>query len=262
MNPANAIEVEHLTKEFRVYHRAYGTLKAQTVHVLQRLMHRDIAASFSLRRALNDVSFDVPKGQAVALIGHNGSGKSTLLSILTRIYLPSQGEIRMRGRVSSLLELGVGFNPELTGIENVFFSGALRGLADSEIAQRYPSIVEFAELDDETMDLPTRMYSSGMSARLAFAVAINIDSEILLIDEALAVGDINFQEKCLAKLQEYKAEGRTIFLVTHDHNFVERFADRAIWLDHGNKHMDGTATEIVPKFRDFMLRPAAAATPS
>ena len=239
-----AIAVEGVTKEFRVYERSFATLKGQTMHVLQRLFHSERRAEFITRRALDHVSFSVPAGQTIALLGHNGSGKSTLLSIISRIYLPTEGEVRIRGRVASLLELGVGFSQELTGSENVFFSCTIRGMSKDAIKKRYESIQAFAELDDSTLALPMRMYSSGMEARLAFAVAIHIDADILLIDEGLAVGDARFQEKCLNKLTQFKAKGKTIFLVTHNTEFVKLHADRAIWLDHGRVVMDGSGLEV------------------
>ena len=251
-DPNNAIEVDNLIKDFRVYHRKFATLKSQVVYGARQLLQRDIAAAFSLKRALDDVTFAVPRGQSVALLGHNGSGKSTLLSILSRVYLPTSGELRYQGGLASLLELGVGFNPELTGIENVFFSSIVRGLSPEQVAQRYKSIVEFSELDESVLDLPTRMYSSGMEARLAFSVATHLDADIFLIDEGLAVGDMAFQEKCFARLRQYRDAGKTIMLVTHGIDAVRAYADRAIWLDHGSIQMDGPAGEVADAYELHM----------
>jgi lipopolysaccharide transport system ATP-binding protein len=252
LDPNNAIEVDGLVKDFRVYHRAFANLKSQVVYGVKQLVQRDVAAAFSLRRALDNLTFDIPHGQGVALLGHNGSGKSTLLAILSRVYLPTAGEVRYQGSIASLLELGVGFNPELTGIENVFFSGVVRGLTQQQVADRYQSIVDFSELPANVLDLPTRMYSSGMEARLAFSVATHIDADIFLIDEALAVGDMAFQAKCLARMREFRDAGKTIILVQHNLANVQTFADRAIWLDHGEIRMDGEAKEVATAYEKHM----------
>jgi ABC-type polysaccharide/polyol phosphate transport system ATPase subunit len=251
-DPNNAIEVEGLVKDFRVYHRAFATLKSQVVHGVKQLFQRDVGAASSLRRALNGISFEIPQGQGVALLGKNGSGKSTLLAILSRVYLPTAGEIRYQGKIASLLELGVGFNPELTGIENVFFSGIVRGLSEQQVAERYQSIVDFSELPPSVLDLPSRMYSSGMEARLAFSVATHIDSDIFLIDEALAVGDIAFQAKCLNRMREFRDAGKTIILVQHGITNIQAFADRAIWLEQGEIRMDGDAQEVANAYEKHM----------
>ena len=253
LDPNNAIEIEGLVKDFRVYHRAFGNLKAQMVQGIKKVLQRDVAAAYSLRRALNQININIPAGQGVVLLGQNGSGKSTLLSILARIYLPTEGEVRYQGQIAALLELGVGFNQELTGIENVVFSGVVRGLTHQQVAERYQSIIEFSELPHNVLDLPARMYSTGMQARLAFSIATHCDADIFLIDEGLAVGDMAFQAKCLARMQKFREDGKTIVLVQHALNYVERFADRCIWLDKGEIRMDGDAKEVSDAYELHML---------
>ncbi|MDQ2800042.1 MAG: ATP-binding cassette domain-containing protein, partial [Armatimonadota bacterium] len=183
------------------------------------------------------------------LIGRNGSGKSTLLSILSRVYLPTSGEARLRGRLVSLLELGAGFHSELTGAQNVFFNGALLGLTERDVAARYDQILDFAELDAGAMDLPVRMYSSGMQLRLGFSVAVHLEADILLVDEGLAVGDEGFQEKCFAKMAQFKTQGRTILMVTHELDHVERLAQRVLWLDGGRLVADGDVPTVLSRYR-------------
>ncbi|BDI30363.1 hypothetical protein CCAX7_24140 [Capsulimonas corticalis] len=247
--PEYAIEVENVVKDFRVYHRIYGSLKSKVTSLAKGLVRKEEHSGFEIRRALNGVSFQIKPGEAVAMIGSNGSGKSTLLSILSRVYLPTEGEARIVGRMMSLLELGAGFHHELTGNENIFFSGAMLGLMEEEVAARYDSILEFAGLDHQAMDLPVRMYSSGMQLRLAFSMAIHLDAEVLLIDEGLAVGDEGFQEKCFRKIEEFKSQGRTILMVTHELDHVERLADRVLWLNKGVLEQDGPVDEVLREYR-------------
>ncbi len=252
MSVEPAIQVNNLVKEFRVYHRSYGTLKSTATNFVSRVIARDNQPHYSLRRALDGVSFSIPPGETVGLIGRNGSGKSTLLAILSRIYLPTSGSARLHGEFLSLLELGVGFDDELTGAENVFFAAMLRGLTPNQVADRYPSIVEFSELGDDAMDLPTRMYSSGMRMRLAFAIVAHLDADILLLDEGLAVGDIAFQQKCFSKMAEFQAEGRTIIMVAHEMAAVRQYASRTIWLDRGVLKMDGPVDEVTAAYEADM----------
>ncbi len=244
-----AIEVSNLVKEFRVYHRNFGTLKSHAAALAKTLVRREAHSGFEIRRALADVTFQVPAGESVALVGRNGSGKSTLLSILSRIYLPTAGEARIRGRMISLLELGAGFDGELTGAQNVFFNGVILGLSEEKVAASYDAILDFAELDRETMDLPVRMYSSGMQLRLGFAIAVHLEADLLLVDEGLAVGDEGFQEKCFRKIEEFKTEGKTILMVTHELDHVERLADRVLWLDGGVIRHDGPVAEVLADYR-------------
>ena len=261
-DPNNAIEIEDLVKDFRVYHRRFATLKAQMVQGVRELFQRDVAAAYSLKRALDGITLRIPKGQSIWLMGHNGSGKSTLLSILSRVYLPTSGEVRYQGSLASLLELGVGFDPELTGIENVFFSAMVRGLSRDQVADRYKSILEFSELDESVLDLPTRMYSSGMQARLAFAVATHVNADIFLIDEALAVGDIGFQQKCISKLKEFHDAGKTIVVVAHAAGLVQQLSERAVWLDHGQVRMDGPTNVISAEYTRYMQAATPTAKPA
>ena len=202
----NTIEVSHVKKKFRVYMDKGYTMKELALFSFRR--------RFEERVVLNDISFNVRKGEAVGLIGHNGCGKSTTLKLLTRIMYPDEGSITMRGRVSSLIELGAGFHPDMSGRENIYINASIFGLTRKEIDSRLEDIIEFSELQDY-IDNPVRTYSSGMYMRLAFSVAINVDADILLIDEILAVGDANFQTKCFNKMQEIKAAGTTIVLVSH-----------------------------------------------
>ena len=247
-----AVEVVGLVKEFRVYHRSFGSLKSHAAALAHSLARRERVSGFETRRALGGVSFTVAPGESVALVGRNGSGKSTLLSILSRIYLPTAGEARLTGRLMSLLELGAGFDPELTGAQNVFFNGVILGLSEDAVAARYDAILEFAELDRQAMDLPVRMYSSGMQLRLGFAVAVHLDADLLLIDEGLAVGDEGFQEKCFCKMEEFKTQGKTILMVTHELDHVERLASRVLWLDRGVLRRDGPVAEVLAEYRaDF-----------
>ncbi len=244
-----AIEVLNLVKEFRVYHRSFGSLKSHAAALAHSLAQREAVSGFEVRRALNGVSFGIAAGEAVALVGRNGSGKSTLLSILSRIYLPTAGEARLSGRMMSLLELGAGFDPELTGAQNVFFNGVILGLTEDDVAARYDAILDFAELDRQAMDLPVRMYSSGMQLRLGFAIAVHLDADLLLVDEGLAVGDEGFQEKCFRKIEEFKTEGKTILMVTHELDHVERLAERVLWLDKGVLRRDGPTAEVLEEYR-------------
>ena len=252
-----AIEVDHLYKEFRVYHRTFSTLKSMVMHNLARVLRGGGRAGFEIRHILNDVSFKIKKGETVALLGRNGSGKSTLLSILSRIYLPTSGEARIYGQVTSLLELGAGFHQELTGIDNLRFQAAMLGFPDDLLNQRLQEIIDFSELDPNVLDLPVRMYSSGMQLRLAFSIAISLDADILLVDEALAVGDQGFQDKCLAKMIELQKQGKTIIMVTHGLDQLKEFAHRAIWLDKGKIIADGDADAIVAQYREAFKHESA-----
>ena len=252
ISPSNeppALIVDSLVKDFRVYHRSYGSLKTHAAALAKSLAGRKREPAFEVRRILNGVSFVIPRGQAVALLGKNGSGKSTLLSILSRVYLPTSGTVTLHGRMTSLLELGVGFHQELTGAENVFFSGAISGLNEDELEKRFDDIVTFSGLDPASMDLPVRMYSSGMQMRLGFAMAIHLDSDIVLIDEGLAVGDEGFQEKCFEKLGQMKKNGCTILMVTHELDHIERLADRVLWLQDGHIVVDDTVEIVLPQYR-------------
>jgi ABC-type polysaccharide/polyol phosphate transport system ATPase subunit len=198
-------------------------------------------------QALSDVSFHVPQGATLGLIGRNGSGKSTALKVVAGITKPTSGTVRVRGRISALIELGAGFHPEISGRENVFINGIMLGLSKREIEKRFDEIVEFAELE-EFIDEPVKSYSSGMYMRLGFSVATHVDPDVLLVDEVLAVGDEAFTHKCLDKFGDFKRRGKTVLLVTHQLSLVERFCDEAIWLDAGRKRSEGDPKRVVDTY--------------
>lgn len=243
MNKENAIEVRNVTKKFKVYLDKGNQLK-------ERLLFRS-RNRYEERWVLNGISFDVKKGEAIGLIGHNGCGKSTTLKLLTRIMYPDAGSIEMRGRVSSLIELGAGFHPDMSGRENIYTNAAIFGLTKKEIDERLDDIIAFSEME-EFLDNPVRTYSSGMYMRLAFSVAINVNADILLIDEILAVGDVNFQAKCFNKLREIKAQGTTIVIVSHSLGQIEQICDRTIWIHEGKIKAEGSPRDIHPEYMDFM----------
>lgn len=202
--------------------------------------------------ALHDVSFEVPQGESLGIIGNNGAGKSTLLKLLSRITAPTSGEIRIRGRLSALVEVGSGFHPELTGRENIYLNGSMLGMTRAEITRKVDSIVEFAGIP-EYLDVPVKRYSSGMYVRLGFSIAAHLDPDILLLDEVLAVGDIVFQAKCLDLIAQLRGTGRTIVLISHDLGAIQRLCDRAILLHHGQVLMTGTPTEAVGHYRQMAM---------
>src|ERR671934_1823505 len=236
-----AIELQHVTKIYRRYSgRQFSTLKSA---LLQRSVLRDLRPNETFP-ALTDVSFKVPKGSTFAVIGRNGSGKSTALKLVAGITKPTSGSVRVDGRISALIELGAGFHPEISGRENVFINGIMLGLTKRDIQGRFDEIVEFAELED-FIDAPVKTYSSGMYMRLGFAVAIHVDPDVLLVDEVLAVGDEGFTHKCLDKFSEFRRRNKTILLVTHSLNLVERFCDEALWLDGGRAQASGDPKRVV-----------------
>ena len=241
MSIDHAIHVENLYKRFRIPLDRSSTLK-------HRVTHPRAASRFRVLEALKDVSFDVPEGQFIGIIGHNGSGKSTLLKVLAHIYQADAGRISIKGAISPFLELGVGFNPELTARENVFLSGAVLGLGRAELRRRFDDVIGFAELE-QFVDHKLKNFSTGMEVRLAFALAIQAHAEILMMDEVLAVGDAAFQQKCFDTFNRYKREGRTIVFVTQDLGTVNRYCDRAILLDQGRLVADGAPTEITATYR-------------
>ncbi len=231
-----AISVEKLSKNFRIPHEKHSTLKATVLNVFRK-------KSYSELEALRDLDFQVRKGEFFGIIGRNGCGKSTLLKIIAGIYMPSSGKVRVNGRISPFLELGVGFNPELTARENIYLNGAILGLSRKEIDSKFDEIIHFAELE-EFVDMKVQNFSSGMHVRLAFSVAIRAHSEILLIDEVLAVGDANFQEKCIREFSRFKEEKRTILFVTHGMDMVEKFCDRVLLIDKGRKVELGNPKQV------------------
>lgn len=243
-NPDLALSVNNVSKTFRIH-----TEKASSLKQLITARGRNRFDDFY---ALKGVSFDVPVGSTLGIIGHNGSGKSTLLKCMAQILTPNDGSITVNRRMAALLELGAGFHPELSGRDNVFLNASILGMGRKEIEARFDDIAEFAGLGD-FIESPVKTYSSGMYVRLAFAVAINVDPELLLIDEILAVGDVTFQQKCMEKFVEFRETGRTLVLVTHDTSSVRHFCDRAIWLDHGQIKADGDPAEVIDEYNEAML---------
>lgn len=236
-----AIRFEHVDKSFRI--KRTSTVKE---HLLGVAGHR---ASSVVLRAVVDLHLDVQVGESVALLGHNGSGKSTSLKMLAGTIAPSSGRVYARGRIAPLLELGAGFHPDLTGRENVFMNAAILGIRRAEVRRRLDEIVDFAEVAD-FLDTPVKFYSSGMAVRLGFAIAVNVEPEILLVDEVLAVGDESFQAKCLERMRRLQADGRTIVLVTHAFTQAQDFCDRAVVLDHGHTVYDGCIADAATSYHD------------
>lgn len=227
--------------------------------VLQRLRHPLQRAQYEEFRALDEVSFEIPRGEAVGILGRNGAGKSTLLKLLTRVAAPTRGRIELAGRVGSLLEVGTGFHPELTGRENVFLNGTLLGMRKSEIKQRFDEIVAFSGVE-KFLDTPVKRYSSGMYVRLAFAVAAHLDTEILAVDEVLAVGDAEFQAKCLDRMRSVAAEGRTVLYVSHQVQTVKTLCTSAIFLEHGKLVMHGSVDDAIELYQTSRDRVAISQT--
>ena len=251
MNEA-AIKVEGLSKLYRISHLAKQKTIRDAVHHGMRLVWRRLRWNTRLNReefwALRDVSFEVKPGEIVGIIGRNGAGKSTLLKLLSRITDPTAGRIMLRGRVASLLEVGTGFHPELTGRDNIFLNGAIHGLRRSEIRQKFDEIVDFAEIG-QFLDTQVKRYSSGMYVRLAFAVAAHLDPDVLIIDEVLAVGDAVFQKKCLGKIREVSSEeGRTVLFVSHNLSSVRQLCSRAILLEKGGLVLDGIPSAAIAAY--------------
>ena len=243
MDKENAIEVRNVTKSFKVYFDKGSELKERMLFWKRN--------RYENRTVLDNISFSVKKGEAIGLVGKNGCGKSTTLKMLTKIIYPNSGSIEMNGRVSSLIELGAGFHPDMSGRENIYTNASIFGLTKKEIDDRLEDIIRFSELED-FIDNPVRTYSSGMYMRLAFSVAINVDADILLIDEILAVGDANFQAKCFNKLREIKAEGTTIVIVSHALSQIEQICDRSIWIKKGHIEMEGIPKDVHMEYLNYM----------
>lgn len=234
-----SIIVKNMSKDFVIYGDKANTLKERIIRFGKN--KKDV------RHILKNINIEIKKGETVALIGVNGSGKSTLLKLITKIIYPNKGSIKVNGKISSLLELGAGFHPDFSGRENIYFNASIFGLTKKEIDERLDKIIEFSELG-EYIDTPIRTYSSGMYMRLAFSVAINVDAEVILIDEILAVGDQKFQEKCMNKMLELKKEGKTMVFVSHSRDAVEFLCDRAIWLNNGTVEMDGETDAVLEEY--------------
>ena len=238
-----AIKVSHLTKVYKLYDKPIDRLK-ESLHPLKKQYHKDFYA-------LQDVSFEIKKGETVGIIGKNGAGKSTLLKIITGVLTPSSGHVHVNGRIASLLELGAGFNPEYTGIENIYLQGTLMGYSHAEMQAKIDEILAFADIGD-FVHQPVKMYSSGMFARLAFAVAINVDPDVLIVDEALSVGDMRFQQKCYRKFREFQEAKRTILFVTHDTSTIINYCTQTIWINDGIKIDEGEPEIICKKYMSVM----------
>jgi len=242
LGPKTAIKLEHVSVLYRVPRERITSFKEYAIRTLQgRVDHDEFWA-------LHDVSLEVREGETFGIIGRNGAGKSTLLKLVARVLRPSLGRVWVRGRVAPLLELGAGFHPELTGRENVFLNGALLGFSKSEVSSRFEPIVDFADVW-EFIDAPLRTYSTGMAARLGFAVATAMRPDVLIVDEILPVGDEGFQQKCKARIDEFRRQGTTTLVVTHDRNLVREVCDRAVWLDHGLVRALGSPDEVTGRYK-------------
>lgn len=237
-----SIRVEHVTKVYHLYKNSKERLK-------EILTNKQYHTEYY---ALNDISFTVNKGETFGIIGTNGAGKSTLLKLITGVAKPTSGDIEVNGKISALLELGAGFNPNYTGIENIYLNGTMMGYSREEMEQRLNPIIEFADIGDFIYQ-PVKTYSSGMFARLAFAVAINIEPEILIVDEALSVGDVFFQNKCYKKFEELRSKGITVIFVSHDIGTVKQLCSRALWIEHGVLQMVGDSVEVCTKYTNSIL---------
>ena len=230
MNKNSAIKIQNLTKTYKLYKEPLDRLK-ESLHPFGKKYHNDFYA-------LKDVSFEIKKGETVGIIGRNGSGKSTLLKIITGVLTPSAGRVNVHGKISAILELGAGFNPEMSGLENIYLNSSINGMSKQDTDKKIEEILDFAELGDFIYQ-PLKSYSSGMKARLGFAVAINIEPDILIVDEALAVGDAAFQRKCFAKMEAIRKNGATILFVSHSEGQIVNLCSRAIWLSNGEKIIEG-----------------------
>jgi ABC-type polysaccharide/polyol phosphate transport system ATPase subunit len=244
MNPV--ILLDDVSVRYHAPEELIGSFKEYAIQVLKRnVRYREFLA-------LNHVDLEVNQGEILGIIGRNGAGKSTLLKVISRVLIPTEGRVRLRGAVSPLLELGAGFHPELTGRENIFLNGTLLGRSQREIESRLPEIMEFADLG-AFIDSPLRTYSSGMTARLGFSVSTTWKPDILILDEVLSVGDEAFRHKCEQRMEKYRDEGTTTLLVTHDSSTVESLCARAVWLDHGQVRAIGPAKEIVDLYHESQL---------
>lgn len=246
MTGKGQIHVRDLRKSFALSTSGAGSIKTALLWWRRR--------SIKNVEVLKGISFEVNPGECVAVVGKNGAGKSTLLSLLARVYKPTSGQIEMKGRTAPLLELGAGFHPDLSGIENIFFNGVILGLTRQEMRDRTQAIIDFSEIG-EHIHAPTRTYSSGMLARLGFSVAVHIDADILLVDEVLAVGDYDFERKCYAKIDEFRSKGGTILFVSHQMDAVRRVADRCIWLKDGLIHRVGAPDQVIGEYEGRDLDP-------
>lgn len=239
-----AVSVDNVIKIYKMYENPKDRFKESLGLGKNKVYHKDFFA-------LQNVSFQVDQGEIVGIVGRNGSGKSTILKILTGVLNPTEGTVHIEGKVAALLELGAGFNMEYTGMKNIYLNATMMHISHAEIEKKIPEILAFADIGDH-INQPVKTYSSGMFVRLAFAVAINVNPDVLIVDEALAVGDARFQLKCMDKFEEFVKAGKTILFVTHDVNAVKRFCSRAIWLNQGKLVMDGNTDEVTDRYLDFL----------
>lgn len=242
MNKDIAIKVENLSKVYKLYNAPIDRMK-EALHPFKKTYHKEFYA-------LNDVSFEIKRGECVGILGKNGAGKSTILKIITGVLNPTSGKVAVNGRISALLELGAGFNPEYTGMENIYFQGNLMGFEREEMDAKVQAILDFADIGG-FIDQPVKNYSSGMFARLAFAVAISVEPDILIVDEALSVGDAAFQNKCMRRMIEIMEKGATVLFVSHDTQAINKFCTKAIWLKDGFKHMEGETEDVTNAYMSF-----------
>ena len=238
-----AIKVKNVTKVYHLFDKPQDRFK-EALHPFRKSYHHDFFAT-------NDISFEIKKGETVGIIGKNGAGKSTLLKMITGVLTPTSGDIQVNGKIASLLELGAGFNPEMTGLENIYLNGTLMGFSHQEMEPKIEAILEFADIGD-FISQPVKVYSSGMFARLAFSVAINVEPDILIVDEALSVGDARFQSKCIRKMEELAEKGITILFVTHDMQSINKFCKEVVWLQDGKISQIGEPVKIIENYVSFM----------
>jgi lipopolysaccharide transport system ATP-binding protein len=257
---SSVISANHLSKSYRIggKRERYKTLRDSLSRVFSAPFHRVLPAAPASPPfaesiwALKDVSFEVKQGDVIGVIGPNGAGKTTLLKVLSRITEPTEGEVVLKGRVSSLLEVGTGFHPELTGRENIYLNGAILGMSKAEMNSKFDEIVAFAEIE-KFLDTPVKHYSTGMGTRLAFAIAAHLEPEVLLVDEVLSVGDMAFRKKCLGKMEDVSHEGRTVLFVSHEMNAIRRLCKTGIWLNKGRVQATGAISEVVRKYEESVL---------
>ncbi len=248
-----AIGLDQVNQQFRIIHDRPDSFREAFVRQFRSLgRYEDL-------HALRDISLRIGRGESVGIIGRNGSGKSTLLKIIARVYKPTSGRVELEGRISALIELGAGFHHELTGRENIVVNGALLGFSRRQMKSKYGDIVAFAELE-EFIDTPIKQYSTGMLARLAFAIATEVDPDILLVDEILAVGDQLFQQKCLERMNNFRRKGKTTVFVSHDMGLVQSLCERILLLDHGRLLADGPAEEVIARYHELLEQSASAPT--
>ncbi|RZD48230.1 MAG: ATP-binding protein [Thaumarchaeota archaeon] len=240
-----SVSVKHISKKFNLYHEKRNSIYESVVGYFSRKKH------YELLQTLDDVTFDVKKGEMFGIIGPNGSGKTTLLRILSNIYSPDSGSVHVKGLIIPILALGLGFHPELTASTNIIQSGTLLGFSRKDISNRIPDVIKFAELE-KFADVKIKNFSSGMQMRLAFATAIQIDPDVLILDEVFAVGDLNFQKKCFDAIMDFKKRGKSIIFVSHDMAPIKNFCDRALFLHHGKVGKIGTPNDVIASYVDFL----------